>query len=794
MALALVVVLACALALGSTAATPATAPAATSATQPIDGCAVIDESGTYELTVNATTNATCLEITASDVHVEGNGHVIAGADLDASAAAGIAVTDAANVTVRNVTVTGWGAGENETVERAGIAVENVTDGTLESVHALENDVGLSLADSPGATLTDVAVRESAGWDVRLEASATAIDGLALENATVSLEAATLAVRSTPVPEPVPAGNAPVGFLDVDAPPAAVHAISLAYDPDAVSRPGDLAVVTAAASTAATDADTWVPNDAVAFAADTAASSVTTTVTGSATLGVVTSDPIPVDDCRDLDAPGVYELTEPIGGSETCLEITADDVTLDGAGYSVGGRERPGADQHGVRAVNVSNATVRDLLVGGWGVRDEGRLEQAAGVSFENVTGGVIEDVRAIQNEQGVSLVDSRSVVVREIDTADNFAGVALWHSSENTVTDVEATGNVDGVWLWRSERNAFGSVAISDAYYGVATVRSDGNRFVDTTVTDATHGHFLLSADANAVVNTTITDADRGVVFDGSSHNLLTESTVSGGETAVVLRAESNANAVTASVLADTLEGVVVRGGSNETAITGTAVDATTNTVAVADAVGTAMTDLEVGGETLSFDAENVSVASVPLESAPALTPESHAPVGAPLTVEATGAEPYLALTLTYANASLGDAVDAETLGLWRADDGAESWSRVADSSAEPANRTVSATLTEGGVVGVFGLETYPLEVSLVDARGEPVTNATTVTVADAETGGIRAIETATDASASFALQNGTYELLADAPGTDTASAAVTVDGDATAVTVELPALETDAD
>ena len=79
---------------------------------------------------------------------------------------------------------------------------------------------------------------------------------------------------------------------------------------------------------------------------------------------------PVDSCTTIDASGSYVLTENVtstisGADESCVEITASNVTLDGAGHTLAGS---GAG-HGVEVngsgSTVSNVTVERLHASNW---------------------------------------------------------------------------------------------------------------------------------------------------------------------------------------------------------------------------------------------------------------------------------------------------------------------------------------------------------------------------------------------------------------------------------------------
>jgi parallel beta-helix repeat protein len=116
---------------------------------PIDSCTTITEPGEYVLTSDVDgrevrLSQSCLRIAVSDVRISGNGHRIRG--IGVSDTTGIAVNGTGllrNVTIQNVTVTGW---------NRGIYLENVTRSTVSDVTARQNAFGITLHDVSYTTI------------------------------------------------------------------------------------------------------------------------------------------------------------------------------------------------------------------------------------------------------------------------------------------------------------------------------------------------------------------------------------------------------------------------------------------------------------------------------------------------------------------------------------------------------------------------------------------------------------------------------------------------------------------
>jgi len=118
-----------------------------SAMHQIDSCADdVTSPGLHEVnsSISNSTASSCIDITASDVVLEGNGNSIDGVDQDGSSF-GIDVFSQTNVTVRNLTVTNW---------ETGVQYDDVDDGNIIDVNAITNDFeGIALLSSDNNDVT-----------------------------------------------------------------------------------------------------------------------------------------------------------------------------------------------------------------------------------------------------------------------------------------------------------------------------------------------------------------------------------------------------------------------------------------------------------------------------------------------------------------------------------------------------------------------------------------------------------------------------------------------------------------
>ncbi|WP_435176996.1 right-handed parallel beta-helix repeat-containing protein [Halorussus sp. AFM4] len=163
---------------------------------PVEGCTVIAEPGRYVLTRDVTNPRveTCIAVRADDVTLDGAGHAVDGGRLG-QATAGVSVAPgAANVTVRDLTVSRWAFGirydgvtggeiANVTARFAadGIHVRDSRDVVVRSATAEHNFVGVAVGRSERVAVADTAAR----WNAIHGVSLAAATDVALSNVTAA---------------------------------------------------------------------------------------------------------------------------------------------------------------------------------------------------------------------------------------------------------------------------------------------------------------------------------------------------------------------------------------------------------------------------------------------------------------------------------------------------------------------------------------------------------------------------------------------------------------------------------
>lgn len=168
---------------------------AQSAPTPIDSCRTIADDGEYVLTsdIENSSRSTCVQILSSDVTFDGGSHTIDGANASESVGVKVnnSLTSLSNVTVRNVSTTGWTTGmyyldaQNGSIENVnasanrqhGIRLRAASDTRLENVTAVENGRWSLYAVGNTTNVTGMEFTTRSARNVSLRASDVALTGI-----------------------------------------------------------------------------------------------------------------------------------------------------------------------------------------------------------------------------------------------------------------------------------------------------------------------------------------------------------------------------------------------------------------------------------------------------------------------------------------------------------------------------------------------------------------------------------------------------------------------------------------
>ncbi|PSP89306.1 hypothetical protein BRC90_05390 [Halobacteriales archaeon QS_4_69_34] len=337
------------------------------------------------------------------------------------------------------------------------------------------------------------------------------------------------------------------------------------------------------------------------------------VAAVATAAPAAGAPTQINGCTTITQPGEYVLTRDITNSsaDSCIEITASNVLLDGQGYTVDGVDDNGT---GVAAGEyldhpVRNVTVTDLTVTNWQV----------GIRYEDAHDGRIADTTARSNWRfapgrggGIFLdVASNNTLSGNTASANEDNGIFLGDATDNnTVIDNVVTGN-DGDGIDTSSTATagrfFGSAAFESTFEnntvtgnngsGISLGFSENNEIRANTVTDNGGPGISVSGgaemfpseapigDGNVVVANLVRSSGRdGIRVGSSSDNTVSNNTVvaNGGNgialvdvtaSSVTVYDYTRNNTLTSNLVRGNGENGIVLDDANDSEVTGNAIE-----------------------------------------------------------------------------------------------------------------------------------------------------------------------------------------------------------------------------
>jgi len=157
----------------------------------------------------------------------------------------------------------------------------------------------------------------------------------------------------------------------------------------------------------------------------------------------------VDNCTVISQPGMYILINDIidHNQNTCINITTSNVVFEGYKHTIDGIGA--ASTYGIYIHNpstpLSNITIRNLVTTDW---DNGiRLENTHNASMENVT--------ALNNIIGINLLDSdENTLENNIVSSSSTRALLFSYSNSNILINNMISGNSDGIFLNYSANNS----------------------------------------------------------------------------------------------------------------------------------------------------------------------------------------------------------------------------------------------------------------------------------------------------------------------------------------------------
>ena len=380
----------------------------------------------------------------------------------------------------------------------------------------------------------------------------------------------------------------------------------------------------------------------------------------------------INDCKNILEPGEYKLIQNISNDyweTTCIEISSNDVIVDGAGYTIDGSGYDGSRQtYGVKVNGHSNITVKNLKL----------TDLYFGIHYDDVSDGFIfnNDVSYI-SDTGI-LIDSSyyttltnnfasnndhairlrysSINILENNSASNSDwGFVLYHSDSNRLKNNIALDNHYGICLESSISNSLkGNIANSNNFNGIYLTTSQSDMFEDNIVLDNSNWDFYS--------NVSSINSDWGFAPYGSNSNTLEDNIALDNDCGIRLKSSNNNNLISNIANSNNFSGIYLTTSQSNMFEDNTVLDNSYwDFYSDANSINNDVINLNIG-PTISFTSKDVNIKG---SSSPASDPPGYRNINKYIYATGNSRDSWLFMNVSYSDIDVED-VDENTLLMWK--------------------------------------------------------------------------------------------------------------------------------
>lgn len=268
--------------------------------------------------------------------------------------------------------------------------------------------------------------------------------------------------------------------------------------------------------------------------------------------IVTYEETDIDSCRELGIVGTtYTLQNDITTNGTCFTITADNITLDGNGFSISGN----GSGNGVDATGRVNLTIKNLNISNFG----------GGIYFNSVSNSLIfNNIANLNNQTGISLflVSNNNIVENSTTNSNSEEGIYLVASSDNILKNNNVnSNNLAGIRLSSSSNNNVftNNIVNSNGNFGILLTISSNNTIHNNTVNSTSNEGIRFGGDSNnnIVSNNYIgSSSNQGIHIGSSSNNIISNNNIDLNDNMGIFLAASNNSTISNNNFTNNFYGV----------------------------------------------------------------------------------------------------------------------------------------------------------------------------------------------------------------------------------------------
>ncbi len=245
---------------------------------------------------------------------------------------------------------------------------------------------------------------------------------------------------------------------------------------------------------------------------------------------------PITSCTNITQSGYYRLDQNISGllsgQDYCIGIFANDVTLDGQGFSIAGKGSGTGIYVQASNVKITNSNVSNYWRGIYLYRSNNNMisnstihnnDMGIGLSYSN--SNIVTNCTNSKNYIGISVFYSNNNMITYSMIQNNYRGIGFSYSNNNTVSDSAVYTNGYGIGLSFSNNNVIANCVISKNFEkGIELESSDSNVILNCKISENLYGGVGLSySNNNTIINCKISDNyGDGIHLGISSNNKIT--------------------------------------------------------------------------------------------------------------------------------------------------------------------------------------------------------------------------------------------------------------------------------
>jgi len=241
-----------------------------------------------------------------------------------------------------------------------------------------------------------------------------------------------------------------------------------------------------------------------------------------------------------------------------IQIDEDDLTLDGAGYTVTG-DGSGC---GIYLFGRTSVTVINLTVAGfsYGIQlhnsssntitaNNASSNSRYGIYLSHSNNNTMTGNITSENHEGIFLNDSSNNNLATNTASNNYSGIYLYYNcNDNTLTDNTTSENSHGIYLYKSSGNSLtGNTTNSNSYYGIYLYDNcnDNSLTGNTSSWNKSHGVYLYNSSSNTLIGNTASRNYPGIYFYyNCNNNVLIENTISNNYYGIYFNYNCNNNEI----------------------------------------------------------------------------------------------------------------------------------------------------------------------------------------------------------------------------------------------------------